>query len=107
MRIPRWRGHLDHLLPKALKLARGHHPAKSYEEIHAFTQKLRQRGAIAAQALEFCIMTAARSGEVLGCRWSEIDLDKEIWTVPTHRMKAGREHRVPLSRRPWQFYASW
>ena len=95
----RWRGHLDHLLPKPLKLSRGHHAAMPYEELPAFMGELRQREANAALALEFCILTAARSGEVLGCRWSEIDLDKKVWTVPAHRMKAGREHRVPLSGR--------
>ena len=95
----RWRGHLDHLLPKPLKLSRGHHAAMPYEELPAFMGELRQRQATAALALEFCILTAARSGEVLGCRWSEIDLDKKVWTVPAHRMKAGREHRVPLSGR--------
>jgi integrase len=95
----RWRGHLDHLLPKPLKLSRGHHAAMPYEELPAFTGELRDRQATAALALEFCILTAARSGEVLGCQWSEIDLDKNVWTVPAHRMKAGREHRVPLSRR--------
>jgi integrase len=95
----RWRGHLDHLLPKPLKLSRGHHAAMPYEELPAFMGELRQRQVTAALALEFCILTAARSGEVLGCRWSEIDLDKKVWTVPAHRMKAGREHRVPLSGR--------
>jgi integrase len=95
----RWRGHLDHLLPKPLKLSRGHHAAMAYEELPAFMGELRQREATAALALEFCILTAARSGEVLGCRWSEIDLEKRVWTVPAHRMKAGREHRVPLSGR--------
>lgn len=95
----RWRGHLDHLLPKPLKLARGHHAAMAYEDVSTFVQKLREREAIAALALEFCILTAARTGEVLGARWSEMDLDKRIWTVPANRMKAGREHRVPLSIR--------
>ncbi len=95
----RWRGHLDHLLPKPSKLTRGHHSAMPYEEVAAFVGKLRDRDAIAVLALEFCILTAARSGEVLGARWSEIDLDKKIWTVPAKRMKAGREHRVPLSAR--------
>jgi integrase len=93
----RWRGHLDHLLPKPSKLARGHHAAMPYEEVANFVNQLREREATAALALEFCILTAARSGEVLGARWSEIDLDKKIWTVPANRMKAGREHRVPLS----------
>jgi integrase len=95
----RWRGHLDHLLPKPLKLSRGHHAAMRYEELPAFMGELRERQATAARALEFCILTAARSGEGLGCRWSEIDLDKAVWTVPPNRMKAGREHRVPLSSR--------
>jgi integrase len=95
----RWRGHLDHLLPRPSKLARGHHAAMPYEDVGAFVRKLREREATAALALEFCILTAARSGEVLGARWSEIDLDKKIWTVPANRMKPGRVHRVPLSAR--------
>lgn len=95
----RWRGHLDHLLPRPLKLSRGHHAAMAYEDVAAFLGRLREREATAALALEFCILTAARSGEVLGLRLSEIDLEKKIWTVPAERMKAGREHRVPLSSR--------
>ena len=95
----RWRGHLDHLLPRPSKLARGHHAAMPYEEVAAFIAKLREREATSALALELCILTAARSGEILGMRWPEIDLDKKIWTVPADRMKAGREHRVPLSPR--------
>ena len=95
----RWRGHLDHLLSKPLKLARGHHAALPYEDVPTFVGELRQREATAALALEFCILTAARSGEVLGLQWSEIDFDKKLWTVPAGRMKAGREHRVPLSAR--------
>jgi integrase len=70
-----------------------------YEDVAAFLCKLREREATAALALEFCILSAARSGEVLGARWSEIDLDKKIWTVPANRMKPGRVHRVPLSAR--------
>lgn len=95
----RWRGHLDHLLPKPSKLSRGHHAAMPYEEVATFMSQLREREAIAALALEFCILTAARSGEVLGAQWAEFDIGKTIWTVPAHRMKAGREHRVPLSSR--------
>jgi integrase len=95
----RWRGHLDHLLPGQSKLVRGHHAAMPYEDVAAFIAKLRKREASAALALELCILTAARSGEILGMQWSEIDLDKGIWTVPANRMKAGREHRVPLSPR--------
>jgi integrase len=93
----RWRGHLDHLLPRPSKLARGHHAAMSYEDVAAFIAKLQKREASAALALELCILTAARSGEILGMRWSEIDFDNKVWTVPASRMKAGREHRVPLS----------
>lgn len=93
----RWRGHLDHLLPRPSKLVPGHHAALPYEEVADFVAQLRKREASAALALELCILTAARSGEILGMRWSEVDLDKRIWTVPAVRMKAGREHRVPLS----------
>jgi integrase len=95
----RWRGHLDHLLPKPSKLTRGHHAAMPYENVSAFVSQLRGREATAALALEFCILTAARSGEVFGAQWSEVDLDKRIWTVPANRMKAGRVHRVPLPAR--------
>ena len=93
----RWRGHLDHLLPQPSKLVRGHHAAMPYKDVAAFIGKLRKRQATSALALELCILTAARSGEILGMRWSELDLAEEIWTVPPERMKAGREHRVPLS----------
>jgi integrase len=93
----RWRGHLDKLLPKRAKLTRGHHAAMPYTDVPAFVTGLRQRSAIAARALEFCILTAARSSEVLAVRWDEIDLDQKVWTVPPARTKAAREHRVPLS----------
>jgi integrase len=95
----RWRGHLDHLLPKQSKLTRGHHAAMPYEQVAAFIGELRHRDAMAARALEFCILTAARSGEVLGARWSEVDLDSKVWTIPAGRMKAGLVHRVPLCER--------
>jgi len=95
----RWRGHLDHLLPKQPKLTRGHHPAMPYEDVAAFIGRLRQADSLAARALELCILTAARSGEILGMQWDEVDLDKSLWIIPPHRMKAGREHRVPLSVR--------
>lgn len=102
----RWRGHLDHLLPKPLKLSRGHHAAMPYEAVPEFIDRLRSREAVAALALEFCILTATRSGEVLGARWSEFDLDKALWTIPAERMKAGRKHRVPLSARALQIVKS-
>ena len=95
----RWRGHLDQLLPKRQRLTRGHHAAMSYTELPGFMGHLQARHANAALALEFAILTAARSGEVLGARWEEFNLDRAIWTVPAMRMKAAREHRVPLSRR--------
>jgi integrase len=95
----RWRGHLDKLLPKRAKLTRGHHAAMPYADLPAFVAGLRERPAIAARALEFCILTAARSGEALGARWDEIDFDGRIWTLPPVRTKAAREHRIPLSDR--------
>jgi integrase len=94
----RWRGHLDQLLPKRQKLTRGHHAAMDYADLPAFIEHLQAREGSAARALEFVILTAARSGEVLGARWAEFDLGRGVWTVPATRMKAGREHRVPLSR---------
>jgi integrase len=94
-----WRGHLAHLLPKRGKLTRGHHAAMDYRDVPPFLAKLRECDVIAAMALEFCILTATRSGEVYGARWSEIDMAAKVWTVPAPRMKAAREHRVPLSDR--------
>ena len=94
----RWRGHLDHLLPKRQVLSRGHHAAMPFEDVSNFTKALRDRDAVAALALEFLVLTAARSGEVLGATWDEFELGaKPVWIVPAARMKAGREHRVPLS----------
>ena len=95
----RWRGHLDQLLPKRQRLTRGHHAAMNYAELPAFMTNLQARQATTAMVLEFAILTAARSGEALGARWEEIDLEHAVWTVPATRMKAGREHRVPLSQR--------
>jgi integrase len=95
----RWRGYLDKLLPKRQKLTRGHLAAMPFDDVPEFIATLRERKAIASLALEFAILTAARSGEVLGARWAEIDLDAKVWTVPAARMKAAREHRVPLSGR--------
>jgi integrase len=95
----RWRGHLDHLLPKPSKLVRGHHAAMSFDDVPAFLARLRERAAPSALAMEFLILTAARSGEVLGMTWTEVDFGSRLWTVPGNRMKAGREHRVPLSDR--------
>lgn len=95
----RWRGHLVNLLSKKQKLVRGHHKALPYADLQAFMVKLRERPATAARALEFTILTAARSGEVYNMTWLEIDRVGKVWAVPGEKMKAGREHRVPLSAR--------
>lgn len=96
----RWRGQLDKLLPSPKKIAKVvHHPALPYEQLAGFLQRLNQYPSISAKALGFAILTAARSGEVRGATWEEIDLTKRVWTVPADRMKGGKEHRVPLSRR--------
>lgn len=95
----RWRGHLDKLLPKPSKVSKVvHHTALPAHAMENFMDELRKQNGAGARALEFAILTAARSGEVRGALWSEIDLDTAIWTVPGERMKAGKEHRVPLSR---------
>ena len=94
----RWRGHLENLLPKRSKVRRvEHHAALPYPEIGTFMTELRQQEGVAARALEFAILTAARTGEVIGARWSEINIAEQLWTIPAERMKGGREHRVPLS----------
>lgn len=95
----RWRGHIAQILPVRSKLTRGHHKAMPYAAIPAFVGELHNRKAVAALALEFTILTAARTGEVIGAMWDEVDLDKAVWTIPANRMKAGKEHRVPLSPR--------
>jgi integrase len=82
-----------------VSIAVGHHAALPYADVPAFVAKLRKRDAVAALALEFTILTAARSGEVLGARWREIDFGAMIWSIPPERMKAAREHRIPLSKR--------
>lgn len=93
-----WRGHLDALLPKPSKVSRvRHHPALPIALVPAFMAGLRVVGGVGARALEFAVLTAARSGEVRLMTWAEVDLEARAWTVPAKRMKAGREHRVPLS----------
>ena len=95
----RWRGHISQILPARARLTRGHHKAMPYDGIPAFIAQLRARDAMAALALEFVMLTATRTSEALGATWAEVDLNKAIWTIPGARMKAGREHRVPLSPR--------
>lgn len=94
-----WRGHLSHLLPSRKKIAQQHYPAMPYGQVPSFMARLREHDSIAARALEFAILTAARSGEVYGARWSEIDEQSKVWLVPADRMKVGKPHRVPLSER--------
>jgi integrase len=104
----RWRGHLDHLLSKRQKLQRGHHAAMPWQEVPTLIARLRASPSISCLALEFVILTASRTGEVLrsvhdgvvmgACR-DEIDCDAMVWTVPAVRMKMAREHRVPLTNR--------
>lgn len=100
----RWRGHLDKLLPSAVKVKKQqnggtarHHPAMSYTEVPAFVAELQQRGSVSALALEFTILTATRTSEATLATWPEVDLEAAIWTIPASRTKARREHRVPLT----------
>jgi integrase len=94
----RWRGHLDKLLPAPTKILKSeHYAALQAKDLGAFMLQLREQAGMAAKALEFAILTAVRSGEVRGALWSEIDLDAALWKIPAARMKANKEHRVPLS----------
>jgi integrase len=96
----KWKGHLDHLLPARGKVRKvEHHAALPYSELPGFLESLRDQEGIGARALEFTILTAARTGETIFARWNEIDQLEKVWTVPAARMKAGKEHRVPLSAR--------
>ena len=96
----RWRGHLDKLLPSRSKVRKTkHHSALPYAELPAFLTSLREQEGIAARALEFTILTAGRTGEVIGARRSEFNMREKLWAVPAIRMKAGKEHRVPLPDR--------
>jgi integrase len=95
-----WRGHLDQLLPARSKVRRVEHlAALHYRELSTFMARLRAKSGVTPRALEFTILTAGRTGEVVHARWDEIDMTERLWTVPAERMKAGREHRVPLSSR--------
>lgn len=94
----RWKGHLDNLLATISKTSRTkHHPSLPWPRMNEFISALRARDGVSARAVEFAILTACRSGEVRGARRSEFDINKKIWTIPAERMKAGREHEVPLS----------
>ena len=94
----RWRGHLSNLLPATRNVAPvEHHPALPWKEVASFMQAVAAKPGTASLALRFVILTACRTGEAIGARWGEFDLPGAVWTVPAERMKAGREHRVPLS----------
>lgn len=94
----RWRGHMEHMLPARARLTRGHHAAMPYPEVGPVLMALSERDSMGARALEFTILTGARTGETLGMTWVEVDLVEEVWTVPAERMKNGKEHRVPLTK---------
>jgi integrase len=94
----RWRGHLEALLPKRSRVAAvEHHPALPYREMAEFMGKVRKQDGIAARALEFCILTATRTGETISAKWSEVDLGEALWIIPAARTKTRKEHRVPLA----------
>lgn len=95
-----WRGHLDKIFSKPSKVKKvEHHTSLEYDDIKKFMEDLKKQKGLAAKALEFCILTATRSGEVRGAKWSEINLNDKVWIIPPERMKAGKEHRVPLTER--------
>jgi integrase len=95
--VARWRGHLDHLLPKRQRLTRGHHKALPYADVPALMARLAETPGVAAKALQFLILTATRSGEALGAQWDEISFQTETWVIPNSRMKMGEAFSVPLS----------
>jgi integrase len=103
----RWRGHLKEMLPATAKVSKVKHlAALPYADVPAFMAKLRDNKFMSARALEFTILCAPRTGEVLGAKWDEIDFNEKVWTVPAERMKAGKEHRVPLSERAMEILKS-
>jgi integrase len=103
----RWKGHLSEVLPKPSQVAKvEHYPALPYAKLPAFMATLSQREGVGAKALRFAILTCARTGEVIGARWSEVDFAEKLWTIPAARMKAGHEHRVALSQAAVQLLKS-
>lgn len=99
-----WRGQLVHLLSRPSSLERPHHAAMPYTDVPQFVAKLRALGTAAALALELLLLTACRSGEVLGADWSEVDLPEQLWSIPPARTKTGRGHQVPLPRRAVEIF---
>lgn len=94
-----WKNNLKHLIPSRQTLSRGHHAALDYKLVPETIAILQQSSAVSARAVEFACLTAARSGEVRGATWDEIDFSEALWIIPPERMKAAREHRVPLTAR--------
>ena len=94
-----WRNHLDRLLPAQPSISRSHHGAMAYAAVPELIQRLHENGSVSALALEFLILNASRTGEVLLAQWSEIDFNQRVWIIPWQRMKAKKEHRIPLSGR--------
>lgn len=101
----RWRGHLAHTLPRLPALVGGHHRAMPWQDVPAFLEVLARHDTITARALEFTVLTAARTGETLGATWGELDLAGGVWAIPAARMKARRAHRVPLAPRVLELLA--
>ena len=102
----RWEGHLKETLPARSRLTRGHHDAVPYADMPEFMAELRAKPGVSARALELTVLVAARTSEVIGAKWSEFDLKTKLWTVPAERMKAGKEHRIPLSDRALEILSS-
>jgi integrase len=103
----RWGGNLNELLPAKNKIAKTeHHNAVPYRELPKFMADLRAKPGVSARALEFCVLTATRTGEVIGARWDEIDLETKVWSIPAKRMKSGRPHTVPLSNQALEIIAN-
>jgi integrase len=102
----RLKGHLEYLLPRIRVRPKNHHPSLPYEELPAFMLKLQSQSGMARYALEFLILCASRTGEIVGAKWEEFDLTKKVWTIPASRMKAGVQHRVPLGARTLKILAT-
>ena len=101
----RLKGALAHLLPKANKIQKkSHHPALPFQQMGEFMRELRTKSGFSVLALEFLILTATRTGEVLNAKWDEFDIENKVWTIPAERMKAGKAHRVPLNTRAIEIY---
>jgi integrase len=103
-----WKGHLEHLLTKTKRkgMVRGPHKSMPYEELSAFMAELAAKDCVSARMLETCVLTCARTNEIINMKWSQIDLDKETWTLPAEMMKMERDHIVPLSRPVMTFLQS-